>query len=137
MNTEEFLKKSFSHVMAQTSRSTTSDGWNCLYAADDGNSCAIGCVLPRELAKQLDNLTDNVITTCLPSTSWSSVVVAAERGYAPAVEAVELLKGVSLHALLRAQQIHDTAFLGRTAADKERIREQFLRLAEELGVDLA
>lgn len=130
MDTKEFLQRSYDHVMAQTERSNVDGGVSCLYAGPKGNSCAIGCVLPRELAKKLDQQRH-----ALRGASWSSIVLADRHGSKVAREAVELLKDVPQSVLEAAQRIHDLNE-HRDEKAKERIRSEFLELARRNGVEL-
>lgn len=66
------------------------NGWNCLYLRDDGNRCAIGCLLPDDLAQKLAETNESV-----------SGLIAEN------AEVRELFKGVSEAFLSDAQQLHD------------------------------
>jgi hypothetical protein len=58
MTNQEFFDRAVVHVMQQTERSSRSEETRfpatCLYAGFNGNACAIGCFLPRDVATELD-----------------------------------------------------------------------------------
>ncbi len=100
MNNQEAFEKVVAHLKAQGTRSIHENGEDCAYAGQHGLSCAVGCLLPRELGERLD---------MLQSAAWPSVVRAAAHGHADAKEAVTMLDGVSSDLLTSLQQAHDMA----------------------------
>jgi hypothetical protein len=77
----------------------TTDGGSkdvCLYAGPNGNSCAIGCLLPRDVGRGLDRLVNP---------SWPSV--ARNKRSAFARQALKILRGVNAELLNDLQMIHD------------------------------
>lgn len=55
MTLDELLFNTAVYLAQQTARCANDHG-GCVYAGPDGNACAIGCHLPRELAEELDTL---------------------------------------------------------------------------------
>lgn len=113
MTNQEFFTKSVTHVLAQTSRSVGPPTGSCVYASPDGNACAVGCVLPLELALKAGN----------------SDVYNLLRGFPEA----EVLGDVDLSLLRRCQNIHDEEHL-RDKGAKARLRTLFAETAEEFGL---
>jgi hypothetical protein len=96
MNTQEALIRIVVHCCIIQGKQSSA-GFSCLYAGPDGNSCAVGCLLPRALAQALDGNDGGE--------AWGDVV----RGKSTHErKARKLLKGVRSSFLSIAQRIHDT-----------------------------
>ena len=77
-------------------KSINFDG-RCVYAGPNNNSCAIGCLLPRELGKKLNRL---------DAGNWNRIV--QNKKSSCAIEATKLLSKVEDGLLEDLQLAHDT-----------------------------
>lgn len=103
MNNQEAFTKAVTHM--RTHPQAIEHG-RCVYATTDGNACAVGCLLPFELAVRVEAEASEC--SCF-STGWSSIRRIAEMNPDSAcAEAVKLLEGVDTELLLSLQDIHDT-----------------------------
>ena len=61
MNTQEIFDKVASHLLTQNVRSPF--GGSCLYRAPNGNMCAVGCLISKEVydAQNYTDADDNVV----------------------------------------------------------------------------
>jgi hypothetical protein len=105
MTNQEFFNIAFPHLTRPGfMRSVTKlpNGNDCcLYAGPDGNSCGVGCALPRELGERLD---------ALETTDWHGILDSIHESEDPspaALEAVRLLAGVTKWLLVLMQDCHD------------------------------
>jgi len=128
MTNQEAFDRVAKHLLQQTTRSFRK---TCKYAGPDGNACAIGCLLPRPLAEQLDDL-DN--------TDWVSVVNTAKlfnnsvfEESKAAREALDLLDGVNNRLLVDLQRLHDNTFL-RDEEGKHVLRQGLREIAEKYNL---
>lgn len=117
MTNQEFFTKSVTHVMQQKQKCMNAR--TCAYAGPDGTSCAVGVCMPREMAEAADALHNSDIASVLNELP----------------EAVELFKGVSLKLLDACQITHDTT-TARTEEAKRVLRNKFLSVAEEFGLEM-
>lgn len=141
MTKDEYLIKLANHLMQQTERSEArvtypggQSGPICAYAGDNGNGCAIGFLLPREVGKALDE-------SGLASNAWSSVTrLAASDDTSKAAEAaraaVAIFAGLPTGMLTDAQVIHDNS-RNRAPKTKARMLRELDRLASNYGALLA
>lgn len=78
----------------------------CLYRAPNGNGCAVGCMMPDEMAKRSDTLPPEVLSSeFLPSTSIRSVIARDSL-------VAEWFKNINPSALGDLQGIHDSIAKG-------------------------
>jgi hypothetical protein len=90
------FNKSFKHLMRDGFyKSKPPKLYKCVYAGPNGNSCAVGVLLPRELAVKLDRLRDP---------GWNNVSKSETKC---AIEAQKILSKVDVGLLVELQNIHD------------------------------
>ena len=124
MNTQEAFTKVCLHLWAAEARSASHepDGDTmCLYAGPNNTACAIGCLLPRDLAEELD----------LTRPAWVTVL---NGGCAVYDRARAYLQGVSNALLSELQEVHDSA--SSWDDDKEPMGCSLRRLAVHYGLDI-
>ena len=124
MNAQEFFEKTVLHCMrqAEPSKLTRGNKWLCAYAGENGNACAIGVHLSRELAEAADGLgRDTDIRSVLESRLGS--VIAGVFG------------DVEVELLEDCQQVHDSED-GRDAAALESMWRDFRDIAAEHGLTM-
>lgn len=90
----------------------------CKYAGPNDNSCAVGCLLPRELGVKLDDY---------GSLKWDNLIL---RNEAVVVEVQEYLKGVSSDLLQDLQTTHDARL------KRPRRWERLQEIAQKYGLEL-
>jgi hypothetical protein len=119
----EFVKRAYLHVIQQEAQSIARlhEG-KCLYAGPNGNACAIGVFLPRELAQELDAFKVGV--------PWRAVVGFARNGKHVAQRAVAYLEGVNTELANDVQSAHDRVKT-RDAAGREQLRLRFAHLLRQ------
>jgi hypothetical protein len=124
MTNQEYFDIAYPHLtrpgFTRSAEEVAHGRMTCLYAGPDGNSCGIGCALPRGLGEQLDKLND---------TDWDGVRDAAVQGNAAAAEAVALLHGVDRFLLSDVQGCHDVSW--HTDSDR---RTEMHRIAAEFSL---
>jgi hypothetical protein len=117
MTNQEFFSRSVTHVMNQKVRCVANK--TCAYAGPDGTSCAVGCVMPRELAQQADSLADSDVYSVIRDLP----------------EAAELFKDVDVLLLDQCQTVHDVV-TKRDQAGLDSLRCQFESIAEDFGLEM-
>jgi len=95
MTNQEAFDKVYKYLMQQKEKSIHKTYGHCVYAGDNGNACAVGCLLPRELCMQLDQL---------DCPAWRDIVKSKNPA---AIEAGKILRGVSTELLTALQRVHD------------------------------
>lgn len=109
MEAQEVFDKVATHLLTQNAKAK--NGGSCRYLADDGKRCAVGCLLPVEVARRADELAAD-----------NTVYGVARDGLLPN----ELAPHVDL--LSRLQGIHDHV-------DVHCWRDELKSLARELGFE--
>lgn len=122
MTNQEFFTKCVTHVLSQTEQSTNDEGW-CVYAGENGGACAVGCVLPRHVAEEADEILSECDTSAVDELLK----------HVPA--AAELLSGVDLRLMEKCQIAHDArADDSRDEFAKARLANKFKIIAKEYGL---
>lgn len=109
MTNQQAFDKAYTNLMTMKERAgrTTDGRFICMYAAPNGTSCAIGCLLPRDLGEQLD----------AGNSSWADIVELAVSEHSSeiseeemaAIRATKLLQGTDNTFLQRLQEVHDNS----------------------------
>ena|ERR1700748_827214 len=117
MTNQEFFTKCVTHVLNQTERSA--QGGSCLYAGPNGNSCAIGVFLPRDLAKKADKGEATDIFEVLRRHS----------------KIAEILDDVDIHLMRKCQRVHDEVH-DRDEDGLWELRKYYRLIAKEFGLEM-
>lgn len=144
MNNQEAFNKVCAHLKNQNARSvkacsdTPGSTPRCSHAGENGRACAVGCLVPRELAEEMDALGDS---------SWDSISAMPRESedhgdvdpdeLEVAEEAISILKGVSDNLLSDLQLAHDQSdgedFWGQALP---RLRDVAAKYALEIPAEL-
>lgn len=129
MNKQETFDKVARLIIAQGRRSIKGD--NCVYAGPDGTGCAIGCLLPRDVAERWDTYVGG---------HGFSMTTVFERDYMRREEQEACIRDLEAagiptdrHFLQRLQQAHDGAHNG--VAFKESFKTKMELLAVDFNLD--
>lgn len=101
MNNQEAFTKAVTHMRTHP---RAIEAGRCVYATTDGNACAVGCLLPFELAERLEAEMSELNSY---NTGWGAVVRQAALTRGAAAEAVEFLGDVDQDLLRSLQDLHD------------------------------
>lgn len=146
MTNQEAFEKSYRHVMSQPKRceSLNARGMtSCSYAAPDGCSCGVGCLLPREIAERAEGKLGGHNWRAIDRWSrgeyYANDLVAEDARAEKTLEcakAVAPLAGVSVDLLSQLQSIHDQTLGRTTAEDRHFLNDCFERLAANLRLKM-
>lgn len=120
LTNQKAFTKIVEHCLAQEARSYDELQESCVYAGPNGGSCAVGCLLPREVAEQLDKK--------FPSTLWDAVLENSRFGVVR--KAKTLLKGVDTDLLSQCQRVHDM-INNRDEASLRELQDHFKDIAND------
>jgi hypothetical protein len=120
-NQEAFTRIIVHCCLVQTERSYVPGPGICRYAGPNGNSCAVGCLLPRNLSEALDKL---------GTASWVNIYSTRYDKSLAATQAIKLLKGVDPGLLQRCQVVHDSV-RERDALGRKSLWDYFEGVAQQ------
>jgi len=131
------------HMMRQTEQAADTQGSCVYYAPQTGNTCAVGCLLPLELAKALSEARfvnedgGSWNDVCAYSVEQHEDYDSDYRTADPVAEAAaEELSDVSDNLLSELQRVHDSRRAGeRTDDDKLEMLQELKAIAKRFGLE--
>lgn len=100
LTNQEIFDKILNHLRKQ-GKASISDGGKCMYRGDNGNSCAVGCLISDEdYLESFDIPNDSDVTSMLKNLKFKQALINS---------GIDITNDKTMTLLIEMQSAHDTA----------------------------